>query len=799
MKRLLARAGLAALVLFLTPSLHPAARAGDWYQWRGPEQNGLSREHGLPEKWDPDTGENVLWTNDAGGMSSPVVMHGKVYTWTRVGDVPAGSADQPTALVGPKSREALVCVDAQTGKILWQHLEAVTQTDIPFHRLGWGNVVADPKTGRIYGFGCQCMLVCLDGDSGKLVWSHQMTEEYGVISTFGGRTPSPALDEEQLLIGGVAFGWGDQAQGQHRLFAFNKNTGQLNWSAGTGGRPVDAPYNTPVIAVINGQRLAIFAAGDGGVHAFQVRTGKKVWSFQASKRGLNASVIVEGSRVFICHSEENIDNAVLGRVCCIDVAEDKPREVWRADGLESGFASPTLFGGRLYVIDNKGTVFALSSSTGEIYWHKNVGTIGKASLVYADGKLYVPEANGRFVILKPEDKKATVLSKVELTEKLGREYVIFGSVAIADGHIFLQAANKMYCIFDKDAKPVPADPIPEPIKEDPLPNAKSYTPARILVVPADVLMRPGQTVTLKAFAFDEKGRALGATNSAWSVGQLTLPTPPTTAPATQPAVPIKVGNLLGNVTIPAPGPAAAEVTFTAEKGPVQAGAITATAGGIAGFARIRVLPDLPWFYDFEKSPLGKPPLTWIGAGGKFAVKELPDEGGNKVLWKLGDFDLYHAARTYFGDPHMNNYTVESDVRVGEQILGDSAQMPDAGVINTRYVLSLRGNHQAASIMIWPGAEPTQASPSGVLYKTVDYKWQPHTWYRLKLRVEQAAGKALIKGKIWPRADKEPEAWTLELEDPTPNLEGSPGLFGESLVTPAKSEIYYDNVSVTANP
>ncbi len=208
--------------------------------------------------------------------------------------------------------------------MLWKYLEPMYQTDVPFHRLGWGNPVADPSTGRVYGLGSQCALVCLDGQTGKLIWKRQMTEEFGMISTFGGRTPSPAIDEDQLIIGGVAFGWGDNARGQHRLFALDKNTGELRWTNSTGGLPVDAPYNTPVVTVINGERIVILAAGDGGVHAFQARTGKKVWSFKASIRGMNASVVVDGNYVFCCHDLDNPDTSELGRIYCLDASKLEP-------------------------------------------------------------------------------------------------------------------------------------------------------------------------------------------------------------------------------------------------------------------------------------------------------------------------------------------------------------------------------------------------------------------------------------------------------------------------------------------
>src|SRR3954471_5790778 len=57
----------------------------DWYRWRGPEQNGRSRQKNLPSEWEPPTkqnpeGKNLIWTNDIGGMSSPIVMNGRIYT-----------------------------------------------------------------------------------------------------------------------------------------------------------------------------------------------------------------------------------------------------------------------------------------------------------------------------------------------------------------------------------------------------------------------------------------------------------------------------------------------------------------------------------------------------------------------------------------------------------------------------------------------------------------------------------------------------------------------------------------------
>src|SRR5580765_6412006 len=65
-----------------TSNNHTAQHApdpNDWYRWRGPEQNGVSRQKNLPSDWAPPSkenpqGKNIIWVNDVGGMSSPIVM-----------------------------------------------------------------------------------------------------------------------------------------------------------------------------------------------------------------------------------------------------------------------------------------------------------------------------------------------------------------------------------------------------------------------------------------------------------------------------------------------------------------------------------------------------------------------------------------------------------------------------------------------------------------------------------------------------------------------------------------------------
>src|SRR5206468_3586675 len=161
----------------------------DWPTWRGPQQNRVSTEKNLIDHWNPDGGpdSNLLWKKkELAGRSTPVVFRGKLYTI--VGD----------QLKTPNEGEKVVCADAATGDILWEHRFNVYFTEVPADRVGWSNCCVDPETGRVYAQGVCGYFCCLEGDTGKLVWDRSLNEELGLISGFGGRTNTPIIFEDNL-------------------------------------------------------------------------------------------------------------------------------------------------------------------------------------------------------------------------------------------------------------------------------------------------------------------------------------------------------------------------------------------------------------------------------------------------------------------------------------------------------------------------------------------------------------------------------------------------------------------------
>src|ERR1043166_7441366 len=169
-----------------------SAYAGDWLHWRGPEQNGVSREKDLPESWSPDPkapNNNLIWKAPYGCRSTPLVMNGRVYIINDAGE-------------GIHEQERVMCFDAETGKVLWEHRFNVFHTDIVSSRVGWTNLAGDAETGNIYAHGVQGLFFCFNRD-GKVLWSHSLTEEYGRVSGYGGWVTTPIVDGDLVIIGMV--------------------------------------------------------------------------------------------------------------------------------------------------------------------------------------------------------------------------------------------------------------------------------------------------------------------------------------------------------------------------------------------------------------------------------------------------------------------------------------------------------------------------------------------------------------------------------------------------------------------
>ncbi len=727
--------------------LHGSGVADDWGTWRGPEHNGISRETNLVDSWDYKTKKNLLWESPIGGRATPIVIDGRVYLDCRTNhDVSTGSKEIIHA------QEQVVCRDAATGKIIWQDKFNVFQTDIPAPRVGWAAMAGDPSTGNVYMHSVSGLFRCYDRD-GKVVWERSLFEEYGKISGYGGRTQVPVIDEDRVIVGYFGLNWGKTGAPPPKMtyYCFNKLTGELLWISPVGGPPKDTNYSHPIVAVVDGQRLLIGGGADGGIHAINARSGEPVWSFQMSRRGLNAAAAVDGHLVYISHGEDNIDNIKFGRIQCIDARGKgditSTNSVWRVDGIKAGYTGLVVHDGILYVVADTGKLHAFDSKTGEELWNHSLGTVGKGSPVIADGKMYVMEVNGNIHILRPSREKCEVLSHVHLAAADGQgDDEIYASPAVSDGRVFFVTRDRTIAIGGENAGKRTKVDIPGPAEKPSTGNVAS-----IRLTPYETRMQGGGTQEYKVVGYDENGRLIGNVDAAISVAE----------------------NARG-VTVEGN-----KVTIAADA-PEQGFELTATVAGTGGksltsVARLRNFPPFPWKWDFNDYTGKRVPPTWINS----FLKLQPTQIGDEVALKKGVGKGRPSAYFWLGLPEMKGYTIQADVLMKEQ----KRKLPSVGLTAHRYNFIIKGNTSRIQVQSW--------APHLRMAQNKRFRSDPDVWYTMKMTVKVMDDGAHIFGKVWERGKAEPEEWTIEAVDPHPNLNGAPGLYTYSL-----AECYIDNVVVT---
>ena len=214
--------------------------------------------------------------------------------------------------------------------------------------------------------------------------------------------------------------------------------------------------------------------------------------------------------------------------------------------------------------------------------------------------------------------------------------------------------------------------------------------------------------------------------------------------------------------------------------------VSCKVGEAAGTARVRIVPPLPWKFDFNTDKTV--PLTWLGGRVRWEVREKDGEkfiAKKTVLPTPKDPKNKLGTRSFIwmGPTSLANYTIQADVLLKEE----GGKMADAGVIASGYQLTIRSLNHKLKLDSW-------SSNDYRAFAEAPFEPKADTWYTLKLSVVPGNGQATVRGKIWQRGDQEPADWTVEMVDKAPNLHGTPAVFGNS----PDAEIYLDNLQVTAN-
>jgi len=772
------RRGRIAFVATLIAAALPCHRpqAADWPDWRGPLQDRHAVSTGpLVTSFDPESGENILWQNEeAEGISTPIIYEGRLYILVRHRP---GTSEEA---------EKVLCLDARTGEKLWENIFNVYLSDVPAERVGWSCVIADPATKQIFAHGVCGVFTAINAETGTTNWQRSLHEEFGFLSTYGGRTNRPIVFEDLVVASAVVTGWGRTAKPAHRFLGMDTTTGEVRWMNGTRELPADTTYSTPMLAAVDGAAAMIFGSSDGGIWNLQPRTGRPIWNYQLSRRGLNVAPLVTAEGIYMSQAEENLDNTSMGAAVKIALGGSgdvtSSNRVWERKAIVDGKAMPVVLGERVYFVEDGAKVHAFDRTTGKPIGRPTrlLGTIVRASPLVADGMLYVCSTSG-WHVLEPTERGLKFVHRMRLEE----DDEVTASPIAWEGRLYLTTGERLYCLGNAEtlaaADPVaPVVPLPQTVSR--ATREPAGQPAWVQVVPAETQVAAGESVDFRVRLFDSQGRFVRDASA-------------------------KFSSDVGSVT--------ESGRYTAPAGQHAGATITATVGDLSGTARVRSMPPLPWQFDFEQAvlkpdprgglPRGEPPLPWIGMRYRNVVREVD---GSNCMVKITTIPKGTRSQGWIGPTDLHDYRMVADFRAEETGTAQAAtadntdadafaattpaagnlvtaRLPDMGLIAQRYTLDLMGASQQLQLRSWPPQVATHFS------KTVPFSWQAGVWYRLKFEAGTRRDDAVLRGKVWPRDQPEPSEWTVEAVHERGNLRGSPGFFGNSKV----SEIYVDNVLV----
>jgi len=378
---------------------------GDWSQWRGPRQEGISLETGLLDSW-PEEGPSVLWRTPLGpGYSAVSVVGEKAYT-----------------MYGTETDELVVCINVTDGSILWK-----TRSDGPFENEYGNGPRATPTIddGRVYTHGATGSLLCLDAGTGERLWGFSTMEEFGAKLLEFGMSASPAVLGDMLV---VVVG----AENGKSLVALHKTTGKVIWTSlsDKGG------YSTPILIDVHGTKQIVVLTGKSVV-GVSAEEGRELWRhpWETTLDANVATPIYHDGRLFV--------SSGYGTGCAlfelgITDGVATARELWDSKSMKNYFSTSVLHEGFIYGFNNT-LLTCMELETGDVTWRER--GFNKGSVLLADGKLIILGERGTLALAGVSSEEYREISRVRILD--GKTWTV---PTVACGRLFLRNEEELICL-----------------------------------------------------------------------------------------------------------------------------------------------------------------------------------------------------------------------------------------------------------------------------------------------------------------------------------------------------------------
>ena len=381
----------------------------DWPQWRGPSRTGTIERFTPPAKW-PDRPKQIWKVQVGAGHSSPIVVAGRVYVFTRVGE-----------------QEVVSARDLLNGKEVWQQAyDAPYQINPAASAHGKG-----PKStpvhdrGRIYTFGIGGILSAWQAEDGKRVWTRDFKKDFPSTVPEFGVAMSPAIVNGLLIV--HAGGAGNGA-----VMALDAISGATRWAWKGDGPAYDSPIvatfaATPQI-VLQSQRNLVSLGLDGRV----------LWQLPfVTEYEQNSITPIASGDLLIYGGLSKPTTAIRPT---LTAGKWQTPQVWQNADIPTYMSTPVASGGYLFGLThrNRGQFFCVEARSGKTLWTTKGREGENAAMLTAGDLVMAMTTEAELVVLRNDPKAPDVVKRYTLADS-----PVWAHPAVVNGGIVVKDAESV--------------------------------------------------------------------------------------------------------------------------------------------------------------------------------------------------------------------------------------------------------------------------------------------------------------------------------------------------------------------
>lgn len=428
-------------ILLALLTLSSSLRADDWPQWRGPMRDGVYRETGIVEELPAEL--SFRWRVPIGqGYAGPAVVGNRVFVMDRQLGSGASNPDNPFDKPTVVGSERVLCLDADTGSVVWKHSYECPYT-ISY---AYGPRVTPTVTGgKVYTVGAMGDFWCLEAETGKVLWTKNYVRDFGTEINTWGMAAHPLVDGDKVFL---------LVAGKAGVVALNKDTGEEIWRALS---MVDPGYCPPMIIEEGGRRQLIVWTPDA-LQSLDPETGKVFWSeefklsyglaisqpiFDPERHLLFVTAFYQGPLMMKLSPTEPTAN-VLWR--------GKSSSEIKTDGLHSIMSTPLFDGDHLYGVCSYGQLRCLESATGKRVWETfdatGEGRWWNAFLIRHGDKTILANEQGDLIFARLDAEGYHENSRAKLINPTGqaqRRKIVWSHPAFANRSVYARNDEEIVC------------------------------------------------------------------------------------------------------------------------------------------------------------------------------------------------------------------------------------------------------------------------------------------------------------------------------------------------------------------